>query len=43
MFVPRKILEEKLRQLLAEDLGQGDVTAAAIIPANLTVKAVSYC
>ncbi len=40
MFVPRKILEEKLRQILAEDLGQGDVTAAAIIPANLTVKAV---
>ena len=40
MFVPRKILEEKLRQILAEDIGQGDVTAAAIIPPNLTVKAV---
>jgi nicotinate-nucleotide pyrophosphorylase (carboxylating) len=40
MFIPRKILEEKLRQLLAEDLGQGDVTSAAIIPANLTVKAL---
>jgi nicotinate-nucleotide pyrophosphorylase (carboxylating) len=40
MFVPRKILEEKLIQMLAEDLGQGDITAAAIIPANLVVKAV---
>ena len=40
MFVPRKILEEKLKQLLAEDLGQGDITAASVIPANLTVKAV---
>jgi len=40
MFVPRKILEEKLKQILAEDIGQGDVTAAAIIPPNLTVKAM---
>ena len=40
MFVPRKILEEKLKQLLAEDLGQGDITVTAIIPANLTVKGV---
>jgi len=40
MCVPRKILEEKLRQILAEDLGQGDITAQAVIPANLTVKAV---
>jgi len=40
MFVPRKILEEKLRQLLVEDLGQGDVTVAAIIPANLMVNAI---
>jgi nicotinate-nucleotide pyrophosphorylase (carboxylating) len=40
MFVPRKILEEKLKRLLVEDVGQGDVTVAVIIPANLTVKAV---
>jgi nicotinate-nucleotide pyrophosphorylase (carboxylating) len=40
MFIPRKIMEEKLKYLLLEDLGQGDVTVAAIIPANLTVKAV---
>ncbi|MGD0644399.1 MAG: carboxylating nicotinate-nucleotide diphosphorylase [Candidatus Bathyarchaeia archaeon] len=38
MFVSRKILEEKLRQILAEDIGQGDVTAQAIIPTHLTVK-----
>jgi nicotinate-nucleotide pyrophosphorylase (carboxylating) len=40
MSVPRKILEEKLANLLADDLGQGDITAQAVIPANLTVKAV---
>jgi nicotinate-nucleotide pyrophosphorylase (carboxylating) len=39
MFVPRRIVEEKLRQILADDVGQGDVTAAAVIPANLTVHA----
>src|SRR5665647_2722380 len=39
MFVPRRILEEKLKQILADDIGQGDVTAAAIIPANSTAKA----
>jgi nicotinate-nucleotide pyrophosphorylase (carboxylating) len=39
MFVPRKIREEKLRQMLADDTGQGDVTAQAVIPPNLTVKA----
>jgi nicotinate-nucleotide pyrophosphorylase (carboxylating) len=39
MFVPRKIVEDRLKQILAEDVGQGDVTAAAIIPAGLTVQA----
>jgi nicotinate-nucleotide pyrophosphorylase (carboxylating) len=39
MFIPRKILDEKLKQLLAEDVGQGDVTSAAIVPAELTVEA----
>jgi nicotinate-nucleotide pyrophosphorylase (carboxylating) len=38
MFIPRKVLEEKLRQLLAEDVGQGDVTSAAVVPAGLTVE-----
>jgi nicotinate-nucleotide pyrophosphorylase (carboxylating) len=36
--MPRKIVEDKLRAFLAEDVGQGDVTAS-IIPANLKVKA----
>jgi nicotinate-nucleotide pyrophosphorylase (carboxylating) len=39
MFMPRKIVEEKLKALLFDDLGQGDVTTAAVIPANLAVKA----
>jgi nicotinate-nucleotide pyrophosphorylase (carboxylating) len=39
MFIPRKILEEKLSQILAEDIGQGDVTASAVIPAGLQVEA----
>jgi nicotinate-nucleotide pyrophosphorylase (carboxylating) len=39
MFAPRKIVEEKLKQILADDIGQGDVTAAAVIPPNLTVRA----
>jgi nicotinate-nucleotide pyrophosphorylase (carboxylating) len=40
MFIPRKVLEDKLRQLLAEDVGQGDVTSAAVVPAGLKVEAV---
>jgi nicotinate-nucleotide pyrophosphorylase (carboxylating) len=40
MFMPRKVLEEKLKQLLAEDVGQGDVTSAAVVAAGLTVEAV---
>ena len=39
MLMPRKTLEEKLKQLLAEDVGQGDVTSAAVVPAGLTVEA----
>jgi nicotinate-nucleotide pyrophosphorylase (carboxylating) len=39
MFMPRKVLEEKLKQLLAEDVGQGDVTSAAVVPAGLIVEA----
>jgi nicotinate-nucleotide pyrophosphorylase (carboxylating) len=40
MFMPRKVLEEKLKQILAEDVGQGDVTSVAVVPAGLTVEAV---
>ena len=39
MFVPRRILEEKLRNMLAEDIGQGDVTTALIVPADSTAEA----
>lgn len=39
MFLPRKVLEEKLRLLLAEDIGQGDITSALIIPEGCTVEA----
>jgi nicotinate-nucleotide pyrophosphorylase (carboxylating) len=39
MFMPRKILEEKLRQMLAEDIGQGDITTTAVVPSGLRVEA----
>ena len=38
--MPRKFLEEKLKQMLAEDVGHGDVTSATVVPAGLTVEAV---
>jgi nicotinate-nucleotide pyrophosphorylase (carboxylating) len=39
MFRPRKLVEDQLIQLLKEDVGQGDATAMAIIPSDLTVTA----
>jgi nicotinate-nucleotide pyrophosphorylase (carboxylating) len=39
MFLPRKILEEKLRQMLAEDIGQGDITSSLIIPEGCVAEA----
>ncbi len=39
MFLPRKVLEDKLWDILAEDLGQGDVTTALIVPADSTAQA----
>ncbi len=39
MFIPKRIIEEKLRAFLVEDIGEGDVSAAVVVPANLTVKA----
>jgi nicotinate-nucleotide pyrophosphorylase (carboxylating) len=39
MSIPHKILEEKIRQFLTDDIGLGDVTAQAVIPVNLTAKA----
>ena len=39
MFMPRKILEDKLLKMLAEDVGQGDITTALLVPADSTVEA----
>ena len=39
MFVPHKILEEKLWKMLAEDIGQGDVTTALIVPNGSVAEA----
>ena len=39
MFMPRKILEEKLKQLLTDDTGSGDVTSAAVVPSGLAAEA----
>jgi nicotinate-nucleotide pyrophosphorylase (carboxylating) len=43
MFLPRKILEEKLRSMLAEDVGEGDITTALIVPAGATAEAEVIC
>jgi nicotinate-nucleotide pyrophosphorylase (carboxylating) len=40
MFVPRKVMEKKLRQILAEDIGQSDVTSAAVVPSDLKASGV---
>lgn len=39
MFIPRKILEEKLRNMLAEDVGLGDVTTEVIVPKESMAEA----
>jgi nicotinate-nucleotide pyrophosphorylase (carboxylating) len=39
MFLPRKILEEKLQKMLAEDIGQGDITTSLIVPENRNAEA----
>jgi len=43
MFLPRKILERKLRKILEEDIGQGDITTALIVPERCTVEAEIVC
>ncbi len=40
MFLPRRILEEKLRNILAEDIGQGDLTTMLIVPPESMAEAV---
>ena len=39
MFIPKRILEEKLAIILADDIGEGDVTSAAVIPKNHQIQA----
>lgn len=39
MFIHRKILEKKLVEYFAEDVGQGDITTALIVPTGNTIKA----
>jgi nicotinate-nucleotide pyrophosphorylase (carboxylating) len=39
MFLPRKTLEEKLRRMLAEDIGQGDITTSLIVPEECIAEA----
>ncbi|MEM3788790.1 MAG: carboxylating nicotinate-nucleotide diphosphorylase [Candidatus Bathyarchaeia archaeon] len=39
MFLPKKILEEKLRQILTEDIGQGDITSALVVPEACNAEA----
>jgi nicotinate-nucleotide pyrophosphorylase (carboxylating) len=39
MFSPNRILEEKLRKLLEEDVGQGDITTSLLIPEKTIVEA----
>lgn len=39
MFIPRRLLEDKLLRLLAEDVGQGDVTIAATVSYECTAQA----
>jgi len=39
MFLPKKVLEEKIRKLLEEDIGQGDITTFLTIPSGTIVEA----
>ncbi len=39
MFLPNKVLEEKLLKILAEDAGQGDITTALLIPSKTIIEA----
>lgn len=39
MFLPKKILEEKMRRFLEEDTGQGDITTQITVPSRTVVEA----
>lgn len=39
MFLPRRVVEEKLLRFLEEDVGQGDITTFLVIPDDTAVEA----
>jgi len=39
MFLPKKVLEEKIQKFLEEDIGQGDITTLLTIPSGTIVEA----
>lgn len=39
MFLPYKVLERKLQRILTEDIGQGDITTAAVVAPGTLAKA----
>jgi len=39
MSLPKKILEEKLRKLVEEDVGHSDITTSGVVPKGTTVEA----
>lgn len=39
IFLPKRVLEEKLLKFMEEDLGQSDVTTALLIPSGIIVEA----
>ena len=39
MFSPSRVIEEKLRRLLEEDVGQGDITTSLLTPEKTVVEA----
>ncbi len=39
MFLPKKVLEERLLQMLSEDLGQGDITTSLLVSEGCIIEA----
>lgn len=39
MSIPKRILEEKLRKFVEEDVGHGDITTSGVVPKGTTVEA----
>jgi len=43
MFLPRKVLEGKLRDMLIEDVGEGDITTGLVVPEGTNAEAEVRC